>query len=90
MLTFETPPIYVIKGGDNMAVTETKVTTALVIKVKTGVQNGKDVFKNLTFRRIKAEAQNTDIYAVAAAISNILAYPVSSINKQDVNELINA
>lgn len=72
-----------------MAITETKLTTALVVKVKTGTQNGKDVFKNLTFKRVKEQAADVDIFEVAKGISDILAYPVSSIYKQDVTELTN-
>jgi hypothetical protein len=73
-----------------MAVTETKVTTALVLKLKTGQLNGKDVFKNLTFKRVKSEVVDGDIFAVAVGVAGILAYPVSSIYKQEVNELTNA
>lgn len=73
-----------------MAVVETQVTTALVLKVKTGVQNGKDVFKSLTFKRVKGQANDDDIFQVATGIAGILGYPVSSIYKQDVNELTNS
>jgi hypothetical protein len=73
-----------------MAVTETKVTTALVLKVKTGVLNGQDVFKSLSFKRVKAAAPDQEIFDVAQGIAGILASPINSIYKQDVNELINA
>lgn len=72
-----------------MAITGTKLTTALVLKVKTGVQNGKDVFKSLTFKKVKAEATDADIFDVAQGIASILPNPIASIYKEDVNELIN-
>lgn len=72
-----------------MAITQTKVTTALILKVKTGVQNGKDVFKSLTFKRVKGDAVDGDIFEIAKGIAAILGEPVSSIYKQDVNELAN-
>lgn len=73
-----------------MAVVGTKVTTAMVLKVKTGVQNGKDVLKSITLKKVKGSAADADIYEVAKSISSILSYPLSSISKQDVNELTNA
>ena len=73
-----------------MAVTETKLTTALVLKLKTGVLNGKDVFKSLSFKRVKATVPDQDIFDVAQGIAGILSSPVNGIYKQDVNELINA
>lgn len=73
-----------------MAVTGTKITTALVLKVKTGVKNGTDVFKNLTFKKVKPGASDADIFDVAQKIGGILPNPVSSIYKQEVNELTNA
>ena len=72
-----------------MAVSGTKITTALVLKIKTGVLNGTDVFKSLNFKKVKAGATDTDIFAVAQGIASILTNPVSSIYKQDVNELLN-
>jgi hypothetical protein len=73
-----------------MAVAGTKITTALVIKVKTGVLNGQDVFKSLTFKRVKGAALDQEIFDVAEGIATILGSPVNSIYKQDVNELTNA
>lgn len=73
-----------------MAVSENKVTTALILKAKTGTKNGQDVFKSITLNNIKGTAAAEDIYTVAAGLGGLLAYPVSSICKQEVNELVNA
>lgn len=73
-----------------MAVNQNKVTTSITLKVKTGTNNGKDVFKNFTLNKVSLASANEDIYAVAAAVGGLLAYPVVNIYKQDVNELINA
>ena len=73
-----------------MAVSESRVTTSLVLKLKTGVLNGQDVFKSLTFKRVKAGATDQEIFDVAQSIASILNNSVSSVYKQDVNELINA
>lgn len=72
-----------------MAVSANKVMTTLVLKIKTGVVNGKDTIKSLSFNKVKAGATDEDIFAVASGIAGILAYPMSGVNKQDVNELIN-
>lgn len=73
-----------------MAVNESKVTTTLILKVKTGMQSGQATYKNMTFRKVKTSAGDSDIYDVAQGIANILAYPLDSVYKQDVNQLINA
>ena len=72
-----------------MAVIENKVTTTVTLKVKTGTKNGKDVFRNISLSKVKSTASAEDIYAVAAGIGSLLNYPVSSILKQDTNELVN-
>ena len=72
-----------------MAVSANKIMTTLVLKVKTGVVNGKDTMKSLSFNKVKAGATDEDIFAVASGIAGVLAYPISNVNKQDVNELIN-
>lgn len=72
-----------------MAVTANKIMTTLVVKMKTGVVNGADVFKNLSLKKVKANAADSDIFAVAEGISAILAYPISNVLKQDTNELVN-
>lgn len=74
-----------------MAVSTVKLTSALMMKVKTGVDGkGNDIFKNITFKKIKPAAAEEDVFAVAQGIASILAVPVSSIQRQDLDELVNA
>lgn len=73
-----------------MAVTGVKVSSALVLKVKTGVDaQGNDVFSSTTLRRVKTTAADQDIFDTAQGISTLLKNPVDSILRQDVSELVN-
>ncbi|EYE87095.1 hypothetical protein Q428_15380 [Fervidicella metallireducens AeB] len=73
-----------------MAVNSVRLTSALVMKVKTGVDGkGNDIFKSITFKRVKPGAVKEDVFAVAQGIASILAVPVSSVQRQDLDELIN-
>ncbi|SEF39356.1 Protein of unknown function [Caloramator fervidus] len=74
-----------------MAVTSVKVTSNVIFKVKVGVdQNGNDIEKNVTLKRIKANAQDQDVFDVVLALSNLLEGPVQSVTRQDISQLINA
>lgn len=73
-----------------MAVNGVKLSTNLIIKVKTGVDaKGNDLFKNVTLRKIKTTAVDADVYEVAGAIGGLIKFPVEAISKQEVSELIN-
>lgn len=72
-----------------MAVSGTKLTTTLVLKVKSGVDEaGKDIIKSVNFRKVKTSALEQDIFDVAQGIAVVLKYPVNGVLRQDVNELI--
>jgi hypothetical protein len=74
-----------------MAVNQVKLSSALVLKVKTGVDSsGNDVFKNIALKKVKTAAADQDVFDVAQGFKNVLKDSVTGIMKQDVNELVSA
>lgn len=74
-----------------MAVTAVKVTSNVVFRVKLGVdQNGNDIERAVTLRRVRPTAADQDIFDVVAAMSGLLEGPVQNVVRQDVSQLINA
>lgn len=72
-----------------MAVNQVRLTSALILKVKSGVDtNGNDVFKNISLKKVKTTALEQDIFDVAQGIAGVLKNPVQGIMRQDLNELI--
>lgn len=79
-----------LKGGENMAIVSNKLSTVIQLKVKTGTDGaGNDVTAIDSYRNVKAAAQDSDIYEVAAAIGSMKSTPVLSIMKADTYELVN-
>lgn len=74
-----------------MAVSSTKLTSTLILKVKTGTDaKGKDTTKNLSIRKVKVTAVDEDVFQLAQAVGNILSQPVVETLRQDVNQIIGA
>jgi hypothetical protein len=74
-----------------MAVNQVKLSSVLVLKVKTGVDSsGNDVFKNISLKKVKTTAADQDVFDVAQGFKNVLKDTVAGIMKQDVNELVSA
>lgn len=72
-----------------MAVNPVRVSSTLLLKVKSGVdENGKDTYRNISFRKVKPTAPEEDLFDVAQGIADVLKNPVQGIMRQDVNELI--
>lgn len=79
------------EGGDKMALSTNKLTSALILKVKTGTtKSGSDKFSNITFKKVKIAAVDQDVYDVANSIGGILSHPVIDVLRQDESELISA
>ncbi|EYE87691.1 hypothetical protein Q428_12070 [Fervidicella metallireducens AeB] len=58
-----------------MAVNSVKLTSALVMKVKTGVDGkGNDIFKNITFKRVNPGVVKEDVFAVAQVYHQYLLF----------------
>jgi len=72
-----------------MAVVSTKVASALKLTMKVGVDtSGKDKFATKTLSNLKVTAVDEDIFAVGEAISNIKAYPLFGIDREDQYSLV--
>jgi len=72
-----------------MAVVSTKVSSALKITMKTGLDvNGKDKFVTKSVGNLKVTALDVDIFAIGQAISNIKIYPLFGLDRQDQYTLI--
>jgi hypothetical protein len=79
-----------LKGGDYMAVVANKLSTALQLKVKTGTdEKGNDVIATQTYRNVKIDAADADIYSVAQSIGSLESTPVISVVRADSVELVN-
>jgi len=72
-----------------MAVVSTKVSSALRLTMKVGVDvNGKDKFATKTIGNLKVTALDADIFAIGQAISNIKTYPLFGLDRQDQFSLV--
>jgi hypothetical protein len=74
-----------------MAATSVQLTSALVLKTNVGLdENGNDVYKNITFKKVKASATDQSVLDVAQAIGLVLRTPIDNVLRQNLNELIEA
>lgn len=74
-----------------MAATAVKLTSAMVIKIRTGADaKGNDVYKNITIKKVKPAAAEQDVLEVAQSIGAILGSPVNGIFRQNLDEIVNA
>lgn len=73
-----------------MAITTTKLSTALTLRVKNGVdENGKDIIKNLKLSKLKVDATDGNIYDVGEAMAALLKYSVVGILRGDISMIEN-
>jgi len=74
-----------------MAVVSTKVSSALRLTMKVGVDvKGKDKFATKTIGNLKVTASDADIFAIGQAISSIKTYPLFGLDRQDQFSLVSA
>ena len=72
-----------------MAVISTKVSSALKLTMKVGVDiNGKDKFATKILGNLKVAALDEDVFAIGQAISNIKTYPLFGLDRQDQYSLV--
>jgi hypothetical protein len=72
-----------------MPVIANKVSTDLLIKVKTGTDaTGNDVLSTQTFKKVKNTAVDDDIFSVAQTIGALESTPVISVMRTDNFELV--
>jgi hypothetical protein len=72
-----------------MMINLVKLTSALVLKVKSGVDaNGNDLFKNISLKKVKTTAAEQDLFDVAQGKGALLSTPVEGIFRQNLDEMI--
>jgi hypothetical protein len=68
-----------------------KLTSALVLKVRTGADaSGNDLFRNVSLKKVKPAATEQDMFDVAQAIAGVLSGTVAGVFRQDTDEIVNA
>lgn len=72
-----------------MAVTTSKLSTALTLRVKSVDLNGKDVIKNLKLSKLKVDATDANIYDVAQAMAALLKNTLVGVLRDDISEIEN-
>jgi hypothetical protein len=72
-----------------MAVVSTKLQSSIVLKYKTGVdEGGNDVFESQRFAKVNTASPDQLVYDVAEAIGTLVSYPVTQIIRDDLNSII--
>ena len=72
-----------------MAVSSNIVSTDLVLVMDNGIgASGQQLFKNRSFKKVKPDAVNDDIYAVAEALLGLQTKTNVAIQRRDIVELI--
>lgn len=75
----------------NMAVQTTKNSSAITLKIKQGVDaKGNDIVKSIKFSKVKVNAADEDVFAIASAVAGLLQYPVVQILRSDDSVIIQA
>ncbi|MDT8719608.1 DUF1659 domain-containing protein [Clostridium sp. 19966] len=74
-----------------MAVQTTKNSSAITLKIKQGVDaKGNDIVKSIKFSKVKVNAADEDVFAIASAVAGLLQYPVVQILRSDDSVIIQA
>lgn len=72
-----------------MAVTPTMVATDLALVMENGTGgSGQPLFVVHTFKKVKPDATNAEIYAVAQALLGLQTKTIIGIQRRDIVELI--
>ncbi len=72
-----------------MAVISTKVSSALKLTMKVGVDTtGKDKYATKILGNLKVAALDEDVFAIGQAISDIKTYPLFGLDRQDQFSLV--
>lgn len=73
-----------------MPLTSVPNNSKVLIQVQVGTDaEGKGIFRTRTYNNLKASAPDADVYAVAAGIASLQAFPVATIKRVDSEDLIN-
>jgi len=72
-----------------MAVISTKVSSALKLTMKVGIDtDGKDKYSTKILGNLKVAALDEDVFAIGQAISDIKTYPLFGLDRQDQFSLV--
>ena len=72
-----------------MAVVSTKVSSALKLTMKVGVDiKGNDKYATKRLSKLKVAAVDADLFAVGEAISNLNTYPLFRLDREDQFNLV--
>lgn len=73
-----------------MAVSKVKLSSAMVLKVRTGQDAlGKDVFRSISLKKVKPGTPEQDIFDVALQMSSMLNGTFAGLFRQDMDEVVN-
>lgn len=73
-----------------MAVNKVPQNGRMVITVQVGVNaSNKPTYRQRVYKNVKADATDSDIYAIAEGLAKLQKYPVSSISRLDQGTLVN-
>ena len=67
-----------------MAIESTLISSLAVMKVKTGTNEGKDVFRKENIRSINPVAKDEDVFAVIKSFGEMIDYEVVDVNRQNL------
>ncbi|MEG6616760.1 DUF1659 domain-containing protein [Peptococcaceae bacterium 1198_IL3148] len=72
-----------------MAISKNLVTSALQLQVEKGVNSqGDPILGKITYRNIKADATEQDLYDVAQVLGGLQQYTLAAIQRIDTNDLV--
>lgn len=72
-----------------MAVNKVPQSGRMVITVQAGVSaSNKPTYRQRVYKNVKADATDSDIYAIAEGLSKLQKYPVASISRVDQGALV--
>lgn len=73
-----------------MAVNRIPQGSRMVITIQNGVNaGGLPVYRQRTYKSVKAGAVDADVYAVAQGMAKLQKYPVTGISRIDEGNLVN-
>ena len=73
-----------------MAVVKVATESRLVIKVEDGTNSaGNPVYRQRTYRNLKTDAAEADVFAVGQALAALQSHPVAGIGRVDEGDLLN-
>lgn len=72
-----------------MAVNRVPQTSRVIITLQNGVNTGgQPVYLKRTYKSVKPDAIDADIYAVAQGMATLQKYPLTSISRMDEGNLV--